>query len=102
MSHHILLNQVASAQGSTELEVGDHAFFTFQALGSYVANVALEGTVSGNTWIPLRCENLSNGDFSQTITPGLWRAYVVGLYKLRARVVSHTSGAVTLHGRLAR
>lgn len=70
-----------------------------QVLGGFSATIAWQGTVDGNTWTPVRAENLETGTMATTTNAtGLYRINVRGLAAVRANITSYTSGQVTVVG----
>jgi hypothetical protein len=80
---------------------GGWAVLVIQLVISNTATVTFEATVDGSNWIAILFENLNSGASATTATAsGLYRATVLGLTQVRARVSSYSSGTITALGQM--
>lgn len=77
-------------------EGGSYTTLTLQVSGLIVAAVELQGSVDGSSFFPILAENLTTGVESHALTPGLFRALVVGLRQVRVVVSDYSSGNITV------
>lgn len=77
-------------------EGGSYTTLTLQVSGLIVATVELQGSVDGSSFFPILAENLTTGVESYALTPGLFRALVVGLRQVRVVVSDYSSGNITV------
>lgn len=81
---------------------GGYAFAIFQISGTVTtATIYFEGTVDGTNWVAIEAESVGASATKATsaTAAGIWRAVVIGLVKVRARL-DWTAGSVTVHGSL--
>lgn len=94
---------VATGNGTSMVTTGlDHGSLTaatFQIVGITTATVTFEATIDGTNWVAFRVTNLNSGTDATTATAdGLYRATVIGLISVRARISAYTSGTITITG----
>ena len=99
----VIMQNAAAATGdgaALECVRGDGIVVTkagLQVSGTFVAGIVFEATVDGSNWVAVQGTNLNNGAATSTSSvAGIFRFDVAGLLKLRARIGSYTSGAVTV------
>lgn len=104
--HLVIMHSAAVATGNgTAVEcvgVGDGArtTLTVQIQGITIATVTFEGTVDGTNWVAMGFTTLANNSTVATTATadGLYRATVLGLLSVRARISAWTSGTITVTG----
>lgn len=90
-----------TAMVCTDEANGGYAVLVVQLVITNTATVTFEATVDGTNWISVLFENITTGASASTATAsGLYRATVLGLSQVRARVSAWTSGTVTALGLL--
>lgn len=77
---------------------GGYAAIAFQVTGTFTATVNFECTVDGTNWVALECTSVSNSTTPVTTATaaGIWKAAVLGLYQVRARVTWTSGTSVTV------
>ena len=81
--------------------VSDGAFTAaaFQVTGITTATITWEGTINGTNYVSILATNLTTGTEAATATAnGIYRATVLGLTNVRARISDWTSGTITVVG----
>lgn len=94
---------VATGNGTsiscTEIESGALTSLTAQVTGITTATITWEATIDGTNWVAVQFTNLNDGTAATTATAnGLYRATVLGLVSVRARISAWTSGTITVTG----
>lgn len=71
---------------------------TAQVTGTFVGTVTFEGTIDGTTWVAIGFTSLADMTTIATTAAaaGIFRATVLGLKQVRARVSAYTSGTITV------
>lgn len=88
-----------TAMVCTSPTMGGYAVAAIQLSGTFTATVTFEGTVDGSNWIAMLFENITTGASATTASAtGIYRATVLGLLQVRARVSAYTNGNVTATG----
>lgn len=78
---------------------GAAATAAFQLTGIDGETVTWEATIDGSTWVAIAVENLATNAFATTTNAnGIFRVTCHGLRKIRGRISTGGSGAVTLVG----
>ena len=78
---------------------GGLATLTCQVQGITIATITFEATVDGTNYVAIQFTNLTSGTAATTATAdGIYRATVLGLLDVRARVSAWTSGTITVTG----
>lgn len=91
-----------TAAASTSGSGGCYTTLTVQITGITTATITFEATIDGSNWVAIAFTNLNAGTDATTATAnGLYRATVLGLVSVRARISSWTSGAITVTGILS-
>lgn len=101
---YVTLQNAVSASGNgtaltvTSGEEGGYATCSFQVSGTFSATVDFEATVDGTNWVGL--ETVSAADSgtvgTSTSSAGIYRATVLGLLQVRARVTWTSGTSVTV------
>lgn len=78
---------------------GGMTTLTVQVVGITTATITFEATVDGTNYVAIQFTNLTSGTAATTATAdGIYRATVLGLLDVRARVSAWTSGTITVTG----
>jgi hypothetical protein len=86
----------------TDASSGAATALTMQITGITTATITFEATVDGSNWVAIQFANLNSATAATTATAdGLYRATVLGLVQVRARISAYTSGAITIIGILS-
>lgn len=106
----LMQNAAAATANGVAIEVaevanGSLATFVAQVTGTFSATITWEGTTgvsatqTDNTWVAIPAENVTTGAVATTTTAaGIYRANVVGLTYVRARVTWTSGTSVTVWG----
>lgn len=94
---------VATGNGTsvdcTDVDSGALTTVTAQVTGITTATITWEATIDGTNWVAIQFTNLNDGAAATTATAnGLYRATVLGLVSVRARISAWTSGTITVTG----
>ena len=82
-------------------EIGAYSVLTVQVEGISGDTVTFEATVDDSTWYAIPFEDLNSGTEATTATAdGLYRATVIGLLKVRARISTYSAGTIICTGLL--
>lgn len=95
---------VATGNG-TAMVVSDaasgYSVLCIQVEGINGDTITFEATIDASTWYAIPFENLNSGAEATTATAdGLYRATVIGLAQVRARISSYSAGTITCTGLL--
>tara|TARA_R110000868_G_scaffold135264_2_gene347707 strand:+ start:2999 stop:3349 length:351 start_codon:yes stop_codon:yes gene_type:complete len=73
---------------------------TCQVQGTFSATITFEGTVDNTNWVAIGFTSLADGTTTATTATaaGLFRATVLGLQQVRARVSGYVSGTCNVTG----
>jgi len=98
-----LHNAASATADGTSLETvdsvnGAYAVVTFQVTGTWTGTINFEATVNGSDWVALEVESVGNSATLSTSTAanGIFRAVVLGLLKVRARLTWTAGTSVTV------
>jgi hypothetical protein len=90
-----------TAAECTIVSDGGFTTLTVQITGISGDTITFEGTVDGSNWVAFQFTNLNTGTAATTATAdGLYRATVLGLKSVRARVSTWSAGTITITGYL--
>jgi hypothetical protein len=93
----------ATADGTavlcTEASGGAYTTLTAHVEGINGDTITFEATIDGTNWIAIQFTNLNSGSAGTTATAdGLYRATVLGLKQVRARISTYSSGTIIVIG----
>jgi hypothetical protein len=93
----------ATADGTavlcTEACGGAYTTLTAHVEGINGDTITFEATIDGTNWIAIQFTNLNSGSAGTTATAdGLYRATVLGLKQVRARISTYSSGTIIVIG----
>jgi hypothetical protein len=93
----------ATADGTailcTEASGGAYTTLTVHVEGISGDTITFEATIDGTNWIAIQFTNLNSGAAGTTATAdGLYRATVLGLKQVRARISTYSSGTIIVLG----
>jgi hypothetical protein len=93
----------ATANGTavlcTEASGGAYTTLTVHVEGINGDTITFEATIDGTNWIAIQFTNLNSGSAGTTATAdGLYRATVLGLKQVRARISTYSSGTIIVIG----
>lgn len=104
----VIMQSAAVATGNgtavecTEISGGAYTVLTIQITGITTATFTFEATIDGTNWVAIQFTNLNSESAATTATAdGIYRATVLGLVQVRARISSWTSGTITATGVLS-
>lgn len=105
--YEIMQNAAAATADGTVLyandaESGAYAVVAFQVTGTWTGTISFEATVDGSNWVALEVESVGNSATLATSTTanGIFRAVVLGLSQVRARLTWTSGTSVTVVGQL--
>lgn len=88
-----------TAIACTDVGEGGYTTLTMQVTGISGDTVTFEGTVDDSNWVAMQAENLNDGVKGTTATAdGLYRATVLGLSQVRARISTYSAGTIYVTG----
>lgn len=94
---------VATGNGTavtcTGIDDGGSTVLCLQIVGITSATVTFEATIDGTNWVAVQFTNQTTASAATTATAdGLYRATVLGLRTVRARISTYVSGTITITG----
>lgn len=105
---HLEMHSAAVATGNgtaldcTEAAEGAKAYAAIQIVGITTATITFEATIDGSNWVAIEFTNLNDAAAATTATAdGIYRALVIGLLQVRARISAWTAGTITVTGILS-
>jgi hypothetical protein len=103
----VSMQAAATATGNgTAILVTDEAdgartVLAMQITGISGDTITFEGTIDKVNWVSILAENLTTGSEATTATAnGIYRATVLGLMQVRARISTYSAGTITITGLL--
>ena len=108
LANYVILQNGATGTGNgtaidTTTAATNEAYLglTVQVSGISGDTITWEATIDGTNWIAVQFENLNSGVKATTTTAnGLYRAAVLGLAQVRARVSTYGAGTIYVRGYL--
>lgn len=94
---------VAAANG-TAISCIDGSNGAMTSLAVQIAGISgdtitFEATVDGSNWVAIQFKNLNSGTEATTATAdGIYRATVLGLLQVRARISTYSAGTINVKG----
>jgi len=104
----VVMQNAAVATGAgtaievTDVDGGAFLSLTLQVVGITTATVTFQGTIDGTNWTSIEFSSLADSTALATTATadGIYRATVLGLWKVRANITSWTTGTITITGYL--